>query len=500
MKYILTLNENSDRNTQKSHADSHSVGKLNLLKYFRIIYQCLLPQPLLLFAFFTLNTHAAPAENSSPIIINDNAAWCWFQDERAVIHNGQLYVGSVASKLGTNGAERGGNIEVARYPLDHSHPAVVNVMHDGLQDDDHNVPALLALPNNDILAIYSKHNADRKIRYRMLSPALQAKDDQWLPEIDMTRKDKITYANLFRLSAENQGKGRIYNFYRGINFNPSFDISDDNGKTWSKGQHFIANQGRPYVKYISNNKDEIHFVTTEQHPRVFNNSIYHGYLKNGKVFNSYHKQVHDLNEGPLTTDKLTKVYQGGENNVAWTVDLHLDPDGNPYTVISVQVNDGQKNRHQGEKHGDDMRYYYANLQQSKWWQFGKNSTWKVDEIAYAGSRLYDREQDYTGLAALDPSNKNSMIISTNADPVTGQPLISRSDNKRHWELYKGIRKENGKWTWAPLTSNSAEDNLRPIIPINNDSDDLYLLWMKGRYVSYQNIDTKVMMQVNPKSL
>lgn len=455
---------------------------------------------LILFALTSLSTQANKVTDSSPIIINDNAAWCWFQDERVIIHHGQLYVGSVASKLGTNGVERGGNIEVARYPLDHSHPAVINVMHDGLQDDDHNVPALLALPNNDILAVYSKHNADRNIRYRMLSPSLQAKNDHWLPEIAMTRKDKITYANLFRLSDENQGKGRIYNFYRGINFNPSFDISDDNGKTWSKGQHFITNQGRPYVKYISNNKDKIHFVTTEQHPRVFNNSIFHGYIKNGKVYNSYHEPVHDLKDGPVTTDKLTKIYQGGEDNVAWTVDLHLDQDGNPYTVISVQVNDGQKNRHKGEKHGDDMRYYYANLQVPQWWQFGQEPSWQVEEIAYAGSRLYDQEQDYTGLAALDPSNKNIMIISTNADPVTGQPLISRADNQRHWELYKGLREQDGKWKWAALTSNSSEDNLRPIIPINNESDDLYLLWMKGRYVSYQNIDTKVMMQVNPKSL
>jgi hypothetical protein len=444
----------------------------------------------------TASGFSTQASNFSPIVINDNAGWCWFQDERAVIHNGQLYVGSVASQLGTNGVDRGGNIEVARYPLDNSHASVVSIMHDGLEDDDHNVPALLALPNDDILAIYSKHNTDRKIRYRMLS---EVSEDKWLPEVSMTRKDKITYANLFRLSDENGGKGRIYNFYRGINFNPSFDVSNDNGKTWSQGKHFITNKGRPYVKYISNNKDEIHFVTTEQHPRVFNNSIYHGYLKGGKVFNSYDEQVHNMEDGPLTTDKLTKIYQGGPDNVAWTVDLHLDKDGSPYTVISVQMNDSQKNRHQGQKHGDDMRYFYADLQQPKWWQFGKNTQWKTEEIAYAGSRLYDREQDYTGLAALDPSNKNTVVISTNADPETGKPLMSTADNKRHWELYKGLRSKKGTWTWEALTVNSTEDNLRPIIPINAESDDLYLLWMKGRYVSYTEIDTKVMLMVNPKA-
>ncbi len=442
----------------------------------------------------SVSSLAVASNMSSPVIINDNAGWCWFQDERAVIHNGQLFVGSVASQLGTDGAKRGGNIEVARYPLNHSHAPVVSVMHDGLEDDDHNVPALLALPNDDILAIYSKHNTDRKIRYRMLS---EVTEDKWLPEVAMTRKDKITYANLFRLSDENNGKGRVYNFYRGINFNPSYDISNDDGKTWSQGHHFITNQGRPYVKYISNNKDEIHFVTTEQHPRVFNNSIYHGYLKNGKVFNSYDEQVHDLANGPLTIDKLTKVYQGGADNVAWTVDLHLDEDGVPFTVISVQMNDGDKNRHKGQMHGDDMRYLYANISQPKWWQFGREAAWEVEEIAYAGSRLYDREQDYTGLAALNPSNKDEMIISTNADPVTGKPLISSADNKRHWELFKGKRLGKGDWNWTAITTNSSQDNLRPIIPINNESDDVYLLWMQGRYVSYTEIDTNIVLKVNP---
>lgn len=425
-------------------------------------------------------------------IVNDNAAWCWFQDERAIVHNGYLFVGSVASKLGTNGQDRSGNIEIAQVPLDLKDPARVTVLHKGLEDDDHNVPALLGLQDKRVLAVYSKHNTDRKVRYRVLSEPGQA----WQPEVALSRQDKVTYANLMHLAEENDGQGRIYNFYRGINFNPTYDISDDQGKTWSKGHHFIKNKGRPYVKYVSNNRDEIHFVTTEQHPRVFDNSIYHGYIKQGNLFKSDGTLIQPLSAGPIDPTQLSKIYQGGKDNVAWTVDLHLDKNDQPYTVISVQMNDGDKNRHQGQMHGDDMRYVYARLYSAT--DAKQSARWQVNEIAFAGSRLYDREQDYTGLVALDPHNPNAMIISTNAHPSTGKPLISRVDNKRHWELFKGISSDFGKsWQWTAVTQDSIADNLRPVIPINHETDDQLLLWMRGRYLSYTNIDTEIVLKVNP---
>ena len=37
--------------------------------------------------------------NDAPVLLNDNGAWCWFQDERAIIDpaNKTLLVGSVAA-------------------------------------------------------------------------------------------------------------------------------------------------------------------------------------------------------------------------------------------------------------------------------------------------------------------------------------------------------------------------------------------------------------------
>src|SRR5690625_3327633 len=52
-------------------------------------------------------------------VLNDNGAWCWFQDERALIDPvaGTLLVGSIAAPEGAGGAERAGNVELAVHDL-----------------------------------------------------------------------------------------------------------------------------------------------------------------------------------------------------------------------------------------------------------------------------------------------------------------------------------------------------------------------------------------------
>ena len=86
-----------------------------------------------------------------------------------------------------------------------------------------------------------------------------------------------------------------------------------------------------------------------------------------------------------------------------------------------------------------------------------------------------------GLAAIDPQNVNVIYISTDAHPVTGEPLVSSADDRRHRELYRGDTADFGKnWIWKPITANSSTDNLRPIVPKWDDSRSA-LVWMRGQY-------------------
>lgn len=101
----------------------------------------------------------------TPIMLNDNGAWSWFMDDRAVIYAGKLVVGSVRS-LGDFDANKGlegwGNVEVATLDLD-TLAVETAVLHPQFEQDDHNNPAFLPLSEDEgggLLAVYAKHNTD----------------------------------------------------------------------------------------------------------------------------------------------------------------------------------------------------------------------------------------------------------------------------------------------------------------------------------------------------
>ena len=82
------------------------------------------------------------------IVLNDNGAWSWFEDERAVVDpvTGTLVVSSVADASGTGGMTRDGNVEVATHDLA-AGTTRREVLHAHLQDDDHNSAALYVRPD-----------------------------------------------------------------------------------------------------------------------------------------------------------------------------------------------------------------------------------------------------------------------------------------------------------------------------------------------------------------
>jgi hypothetical protein len=163
------------------------------------------------------------------------------------------------------------------------------------------------------------------------------------------------------------------------------------------------------------------------------------------------------------------VYRGDKDHVAWVTDLHLDEQGRPYCAFSVQRDGAGLPKGQG---GMDHRYHYA-----RW----DGQRWQVSEIAFAGTRLYKDEDDYTGGVALDPQDPNVVYISTDADPVTGTPLISATDGQRHHELFKGVTSDGGAtFTWTALTKDSDADNLRPLVPIWKDQRTA-VVFMRGKY-------------------
>jgi BNR repeat-containing family member len=419
------------------------------------------------------------------LIITDDGGWCWFQGPRAIVHEGRIIVGTVAR--GRYDLNRRGNVEVHAYDLA-TGQTQTSVLHTQFEVDDHDSPALLVRPDGRVLSSYAKHSKEGFHYIRItnnpgdISSWGECKTTPRYPE------GHVTYSNLYRMSVN----GLLYNFFRffrGTNSNPFFLYSGDEGDSFIFGGRILAQKGRPYMKYASNGIDIIHFTTTDGHPRDYDNSIYHGYIKvervDGKAAEKLYDSYGNLLDSNLRDDQavgpseLTRIFEGGPRRVGWTSSIQLDKDGNPYVGFTVQMNSQGLPAGSG---GQDHRFHYARFDGASWHEY---------EIAYGGSRLYPGEDDYTGLIEVDPGDRNTVFIGTDADPVTGKPLISMADSQRHRELYRGQTEDGGRtWKWEAITRNSAVDNVRPIA-LQYGSNRTVVLWLRGKMTSYTNYDFRV---------
>ena len=401
--------------------------------------------------------------DGDPVVFNTDGGWCWYQDERAVIDNGMLLFGGVTTE---------GDITVTRYDLESGDRSVA-VLHERLEADDHNVPSLLVRPDGRYLASYTRHSTDNYMRYKI--SAEPGNPDEWRPEQLIDVGDRACYSNVYHLEQE----GRTYNFHRGRDWDPNYLVSDDFGDTWTYGGKLWEFPDRPYPRYASNDRDEIHIVTTEAHPRDYVNSIYHGFIREGYVYHSDGSPVGALSgtpESDIEPMHLTLVFQGDEDNVAWTSSIEIDDHGNPY--IGYTVTKDRIRRGQG---GFDHRYRYA-----RW----DGTEWIIHEIAYAGTRLYAGEDEYTGLITLNPDDPDMVYISADVDPVTGEPLISQATGEQQYEIFQGMTGDMGaSWSWEQVTEHSESDNIRPVIV--SEGGDRVLLWLRGDYRSYTDYEMEV---------
>lgn len=417
-----------------------------------------------------------------------NGAWSWFEDERAIVDatdpaNPLLLVSSVSAA--PDGDVESGDIDLLWRNLNTGVQGKFE-LHDRLERDDHNSAALYLRPDGRYLAMYSRHGSDNFTRWRVSTNPHDP--TSWGAMQTLNNGVGATYNNIYYLPNDNNGAGRTYNFTRAMGYDPVVQTSTDDGTAWSNvGQLLTQGDGgdRPYVKYASDGK-RIHFISTEEHPRDFANGIYHGYIQDGVLYDSLDSIIDNnlFDSNAVSPTALTRIFANGSSfngttmNRAWTISLEMDNTGNPAGIFTARANDNS----------NDHRFFYARFD---------GADWQVNEMAKAGGFLYAAENDYTGLASIDPDNPNVVFMSTKIDPRS-DALTSR------YELYRGETADFGAtWSWSAITENSTVDNLRPLVPAWNGQDTA-LVWMRGTYATYTNWNTEVvglkLTDSGPKSL
>ena len=431
---------------------------------------------------FKSNAQNSITENNNPNsqkinykTFSNDGAWCWFSDPRAIHLNNKIYSGWVSSD---------GSIMVGSYN-EISNEIIEFNLYEKFNKDDHANPSFLILPDKRIMIFFSAHsknsfNKENNPSGISYTTSINPEDiTSWEPIKNIPQpsegKKLLCYTNPIMLSEENN---RIYLFWRGADWKPTFAYSDNLGLSWSNPQILLKSTKnlykRPYMKVVSNGKDEIHFTFTDGHPRnePFNN-IYYLKYKKGNYYKSDNRIIGDNNTLPLEHNQCEIVYNSyGEflkyrNAVkSWIWDIAINEKGNPAIVYTRLP---EETKHQ---------YYYAH------WD-GKN--WENSMISSGGSSFprfkrnkedRDPEPHYSGGIHIDHENINTVYYSKPVQDI--------------FEIFKAV-KNNGKWIESSITVNSKNDNVRPYAILGaNKNSKAQLLWMSNNYYkSYNEYKTQI---------
>jgi len=440
------------------------------------------------------------------IQFNDNGAWSWYMDERAVVDqiNGRLIVGGDASGAGVGGAPRNGAVDAAVFDLQTGFVQRTELLSSGtLGADDHNAPAFMMRPDGKCLAQYAGHNQNFLTYFRILDR------DTWLPQttfdwtsVGAVSGEQTSYSNPHYLPAEN----RAYTFVRCIeNRSQHFLISSNLGDSWTYGGQLIEPDGvvgynAGYYRYMDNGADRIDFICTEAHPRDIQTSMYHGYISNGMSFKSDGSVV-DANifdticpvsrNFTLIFSNGTVMPPGMTNYRCWNSDVQWYPDGTVQAIIHTRINQVASGGYPDTVDPNHALFFCR----------FDGTNWATTYLCQAGHKMYSAEADYVGLGALSPNDPNTIFVSTRYDPRAVQPGIFDTNQpySSAREIWKGTTTNRGaSFTWTQITRDSLRDNYRPIVPVW-DANHVALLWFRGRYITAQSFDAAIVGLVERRS-
>jgi hypothetical protein len=447
-------------------------------------------------------SQAGDIVNGNLIQFDDNGAWTWYSDERAIVDptGGKLVVGVDTTPAGLGGSTRNGSIEATIFNLQNGTSQRFVLMTNGPGGpDDHNGPAFLLRPDGKYLSQWTGHNANYLSYFRIFD------GNSWGPTnlfdwttVGASQSDELaSYSNPHYLAAEK----RVYTFVRTMdNHSPYILMSTNYGDTWSfygklvrPSTNFDVGYNPGYFKYSDNGSNRIDFICTEAHPRDYLTSIYHGYISNGMSFMSDGTLVdadltntNDYNV-PFSAS-FTPVFTNGTvmppgitNYRCWNDDVQCYPDGTIECIISARINQSISYGYPDTMVNPNHDFFFCRYDGTNW-----NSTY----LCQAGYKLYSDEGDYVGLGCLSPNDPNTIYISTQWDPRAVQPGVTDTNLQfsTFHEIWKGVTTNHGaSFNWTPITQNSIRDNLRPIVP-GWDASDTALIWFRGTYSTAQSYD------------
>ncbi|HZY68518.1 MAG TPA: BNR-4 repeat-containing protein, partial [Devosia sp.] len=358
-----------------------------------------------------------------PFRLDDDMAWCWWTRPRATRIGEDIYFAAL---------DHEGGMIAARYNLESE--TVQRSKLAQFEDDDHNNPALLAVPGKPLVCFYSRHDAEEGLRYRISAEPLSPR--AWQPEQTLTFGGSTTYAQVHDVG------GTLHLFTRVDETRWGWCMSSDWAQTWSRPRDFLAfeTDQQVYMATALLSDGKTMRVAVSGHPKEYEKKPLHDVwacvvdLETGAVtLPSSGKEIGNLISGarmPLNYSDLEMVQKTAANR---TINLFDVSSGPVFEIGYVsKIKDDMATR--------DGWHHVASL---------RNGSWLIENIAPTGRKFgYIDAGFYVG----------SIAFPERAAP--GQLYLTReADGLWHFEYWQ--RRDDGRWSATPLAAPGSQRLARP---------------------------------------
>lgn len=341
-------------------------------------------------------------------------AWSYFGDPRAIAHDGVIFTGWISRRGDVWVARLGARGSVERHRLFR-----------GLGRDDHNNPSLVFLRDGRLAAFFSPHSGHSSpppgipsvMRYRVSAEPYSI--EAWGPVLTVPNVPGplgFTYPNPIQL------RDRLWLFWRGAGWNPTFSSSAD-GVGWAPACELVRTppRERPYAKYVGDGERTIHGILSDGHVSEAACSL--------RYFRCSADELLAWTPGDGFA-RLDVVYAYSEDGgSAWPHDIALTADGRPRVVYTRRAEDGD---------GED----------TFWYAHHDGERWVSSRIVGAGA---GRRTFRSGGASLDHDDPRSVFLSR---------TIGAWNQVEHWFTPD----EGRSWTTRQLTDDAKHYAVRPVKP------------------------------------
>jgi hypothetical protein len=359
--------------------------------------------------------------------------WCWWTKPRATRIGDTVHIGGIDSS---------GRVVAIGWEL-RTRTSSRTVLAT-LEPDDHNNPALLAVPGRPLVALYSRHQCDDAVRLRV-GPH-PGGSGEWSQEQELSFGGETTYAQVHACGDE------LHLFTRVDDATWAYRRSEHWAQGWHPARQFLRldTDQEIYMPTALLGDGRTLRVAVSGHPKQYRSRPLHDVwvcqvdLVTGAVTRPGDgTDVANLRDGaglPLNQDALELVHRAPADR---TVNLFDVSDGEVFEVGFVsKLRDDLSTR--------DARYHVTAL---------RDGGWRTEELVAAGTLFgYIHAGFYAGGVAFPHAGRG------------GEVYLTREDGGE-WSLERWHRDDAGTWRPQTLLGPSPTRLARPW-PVAGGDDEL----------------------------